>query len=360
MKDAILETVLITSLLFSMMLLVEFVHIRTRGRWRLPLSKNRWGQYALAGLLGVTPGCLGAFAVVTLHMHRGLSLGAVVACMIATFGDEAFVMLALIPGQALLIAAVGLVVGIAAGALTDFVLKGEPQITSNECHELRTHEEDEFEAGKVRDLWVPLHPIRVSVLLALSGFILAVVFGPVGPGEWNLIRIALLCLAGLAWLVTAVSSDHFIVEHLWKHIVKGHLARMSLWILGALVFLHLLSSYTDASRLADGSLWVLTFVAALVGVIPDSGPHLVFTTLFADGAIPLSVLITNSIVQDGHGMIPLLAHSKSSFLLVKAINLVAGLLVGFAWLAVSLYMAEGGIDCLIVGFLKSKLSVAFW
>ena len=79
--------------------------------------------------------------------------------------------------------------------------------------------------------------------------------------------------------------------------------------------------------------WTLLIAAALVGLIPESGPHLVFVTLYAGGRIPLSVLVTNSIVQDGHGMLPLLAHSRRDFLRVKTLNLVLGLAVGVAMLA---------------------------
>jgi hypothetical protein len=69
-------------------------------------------------------------------------------------------------------------------------------------------------------------------------------------------------------------------------------------------------------------------VSGLFGLIPESGPHLLFVTMYERGIAPLSVLVTSSIVQDGHGMLPLLAHSRLDFLKVKAINLVAGLLAG--------------------------------
>jgi hypothetical protein len=39
-------------------------------------------------------------------------------------------------------------------------------------------------------------------------------------------------------------------------------------------------------------------------------------------------LLANSISQDGHGMIPLLAESKRSFIAVKTTNLLVALLVG--------------------------------
>ena len=73
---------------------------------------------------------------------------------------------------------------------------------------------------------------------------------------------------------------------------------------------------------------LMLLVACLVGLIPESGPHLVFLTLYAQGATPFSVLLASSIVQDGHGMLPLLAESRQDFFRVKVINFAVGLLVG--------------------------------
>ena len=73
---------------------------------------------------------------------------------------------------------------------------------------------------------------------------------------------------------------------------------------------------------------MVLLVAALVGLIPESGPHLVFVTLYSQGAVPLSILLASSIVQDGHGMLPLLAHSRRDFVTVKIINFGAGLGIG--------------------------------
>jgi len=48
----------------------------SRGVWQRGLRGGRWRQYLLAALLGATPGCLGAFAVVSLYLHKEVSLGA--------------------------------------------------------------------------------------------------------------------------------------------------------------------------------------------------------------------------------------------------------------------------------------------
>ena len=68
--------------------------------------------------------------------------------------------------------------------------------------------------------------------------------------------------------------------------------------------------------------------ASLLGIIPESGPHLLFVTLFDQGNVPISTLVASSIVQDGHGMLPLFAYSWRDFLAVKGINLLVGILVG--------------------------------
>jgi len=108
---------------------------------------------------------------------------------------------------------------------------------------------------------------------------------------------------------------------------------IGLWTLGALVALHLLTSRRDLGESLDKGRWLLLLAACLLGLVPESGPHLIFVTLYAQGTIPLSILLASSIVQDGHGMLPMLAHSRKAFLGIKAVNLVAGLLVGGAALA---------------------------
>ncbi len=72
---------------------------------------------------------------------------------------------------------------------------------------------------------------------------------------------------------------------------------------------------------------------ALIGLIPESGPHVIFVTLYVGGTIPLSVLMANFIVHEGHGLLPLLAESRKSFVQIKAVKLLFGLLVGGLMLA---------------------------
>ncbi|PQP33747.1 selenocysteine protein, partial [Desulfobacteraceae bacterium SEEP-SAG9] len=74
-------------------------------------------------------------------------------------------------------------------------------------------------------------------------------------------------------------------------------------------------------------MWVL-LIGALIGIVPESGPHLIFVMMYAKGLIPFSVLFTTSFVQDGHGMLPLLSYSLKDAVLIKVLNLTFGIVTG--------------------------------
>lgn len=99
-----------------------------------------------------------------------------------------------------------------------------------------------------------------------------------------------------------------------------------------LLAFHYLDSYLGVEALIKDNLVIVLLIAVLVGLIPESGPHLIFVTLFAQGSIPFSILLANSIVQDGHGTLPLFAVSTRAFIMLKIVNMAFGLLLGFAGL----------------------------
>ena len=93
----------ITLFVLSMMLIIDYMNVLTRGLWSENLQKNKWKQVILGATLGLIPGCLGAYTAVSLYVHNIFGLGGLVAAMIATSGDEAFFMFSIIPQTALLI-----------------------------------------------------------------------------------------------------------------------------------------------------------------------------------------------------------------------------------------------------------------
>lgn len=337
--ETIKHALMITGFVFVMMLVIEYLNVLTQGAWQRGLRGSRWQQYLLASLLGAIPGCLGAFAVVSLFSHRVVSLGALVAAMIATSGDESFVMLSMVPGTAAMVFLILFLVGIAAGALTDILFAKQAARWTSTDHELDLHEQEVchcFPRGHIVEHWRHCSLARGVLSLVLLLFVFGLISNQLGPHSWNWVKGSLILTAGIGLFIVSTVPDHFLEEHLWEHVAKVHIPRVFLWTFGALLVMHLLVDYFHLAGWMRENQLILLVVACVVGLVPESGPHLVFLTLFVEGAIPFSVLIASSIVQDGHGMLPLLAESRLNFIRIKAINFVVGILVGgfcyfFGW-----------------------------
>jgi len=330
---------MITGFVFVMMLVVEYLNVLTQGSWQRTLTRHKWGQYLLAAFLGATPGCLGAFATVAMYSHGILSLGAVTAAMIATSGDESFVMLAIIPKQALWLFAILFVLAIITGALTDLIFSSKSVKTKPLHGSMEVHHEARcqcFPRKQILQQWRQCIPSRGILTTVLAIFVLALILGWVGPPTWNWIRVTILIVSATGLFIVCTVPDHFLNEHLWQHVARKHIPRIFLWTFGALIAMYILTEHLHLEEAIRQSKWAVLLVACAVGIIPESGPHLVFVTLYAQGSIPFSILLASSIVQDGHGMLPMLAHSRPVSVKIKVINFVVGLIIGAAALALGL------------------------
>jgi hypothetical protein len=331
--DVLAQALKVTAFVTIMMIAVEYLNVLTRGTWARALAASRSRQYLLAVVLGATPGCLGAFAVVTLYSHRMVSFGALVAAMIATSGDEAFVMLALFPWTALLLVAGLALVGWATGVATDLLLAASSRDAG---HGFELHEEDDcqcFPGAHVLDQLREPSVARGSLALVILLFIGVLATGAVVAPSSVWLRAVLLGLGLFTLFVVLTVPDHFLEAHLWRHVVLQHVPRIFVWTAGALLLTDLAMKVWPESTPSATTHWIVLAGASVLGLIPESGPHLLFVTLFEQGLIPLSTLVASSIVQDGHGTLPLLAYSRSDFFKVKAINLVVGLAIGAALMA---------------------------
>lgn len=334
----VIHAIAITSFVFIMMVVIEYVNVLSRGAWLARLARSQWGQYVVAVVLGATPGCLGAFAVVAAYAHGSLSLGAVVAAMIATSGDEAFVMFAMIPREAFILMALLAAIGAVAGWATDLLLPRRAIPAERCCPELQVHgtECNCFPRGSLLTQWRHCSIMRAILAGVFVLLLIAVALGVFGPDRWNWIRLTFVISTAVAVFIVSTVPDHFLEEHLWHHVMRRHVPGVFAWTFGALLVMHLLLQQFGMEHWLDTGRWYVLATACVVGLIPESGPHLVFVTLYAEGAIPLSILLASSIVQDGHGILPMLAHSRRDFLLIKGINLLVGLLVGAVALSLGL------------------------
>jgi len=334
------HALMITSFVFVMMLIIEYVNVQTKGSWQNSLQKSRWLQYSLSAFLGATPGCLGAFTVVALYAHDIVSFGALVTVMIATSGDEAYVMLSMFPGKTFLLTLILFLLGIGTGFVTDILFKPGSLMVKKIGRELEVHNEDEcvcFPRGEILRQLKDFTIQRGLLIVALALFIAGLTFNQLGPPQWNWIKITFLLGSLLSLFIVSTVPEHFLEKHLWEHIVKVHIPRVFLWTFGALLLMYFLIDYLDLEAWIKANYLIVLLIACLIGLIPESGPHMIFVTLFAQGSIPFGLLLASSVVQDGHGMLPLLAESKRSFVSVKIVNFTVGLIAGLVFYLVGIW-----------------------
>ncbi len=354
--EALKNSILITGLVVIMMLMIEYINIHSHGSSFKKLQNSPVRQVLLATLLGMVPGCVGGFAVVSLFTHNLLSFGALVAMMISSSGDEAFIMLALIPKTALILFASLIVTGVVAGIVVDKVFKKTPRPFEPDHYAIHEDLDKMAEApvfgSSIRENLRHISRKRLFIMLGIAIFIVAVVFGLLehshmeeagshahegheihNDGSFNILseRWINLLFAGLSIItlyLTAKANEHFIKDHLWEHVVKKHLKTIFFWTFGALIIIQFGMQFLDIECWVKDNVVIMILLAVAIGLIPESGPHMVFITLFASGLVPFSVLFASSLVQDGHTALPLLAESKGSFVKAKLINMCLGLAIG--------------------------------
>ena len=333
------HALMITVFVFVMMLLVDFIDMASKGRMSGIIKGGMWRQYTLASFLGSTPGCLGAFMNVSLYVHGMISFGAIVGGMIATSGDEAFVMLSQFPVTALALFVLLFVLGILFAWISDRIIPILRITPCESCIDARCGEclpgidnqesiSDIFQPVNFMENFQSLSFTRFLLLILIVSFLVLITTGTLGPSTWEWKRITFIFLSLCAFCIIMVCSEHYLESHIWDHIIKRHLFRVFLWSFGALLFVHWGMAFWNLDAfIHEHMLWVL-LIGALMGIIPESGPHLIFVMMYAQGLVPFSVLFTSSFVQDGHGMLPLLSYSLKDSLLIKVFNLVFGLVVG--------------------------------
>jgi len=337
LTDAFKHGLMITIFVFVMMLLVDYLNVITSGKLKTIVRGKQFRQYAIASFLGATPGCLGSFFNVSFYIHGLLSFGAIVGAMVATSGDEAFVMLSLFPEKALLLFVLLFLLGILAAVITDFFADKFHFHSCKECEMLQVHapadiEESERVTTGTRGVsWK-----RAIVLLGLVAIFWGVFAGWFGPNGWGWKKITMLILVATTIVVSGSVRDHYLEEHIWKHLIKKHIWRVFLWTFSALLLIQIGLKYVDLNTIVGDHLIYVFLISALIGIIPESGPHMIFVMLYAKGIIPFSVLLTSSIVQDGHGILPLLSYTLRDSIYIKIINMVFGLTVGLLLMAIGL------------------------
>jgi len=376
--EVVRNAVFITALVMIMMMLLEYVHLGSRGGAAEFLKRRRGWQVALGGLLGAVPGCAGGFVVVGLYAHGMVSFGALVAMAVATVGDDGLFLLAVEPAWGAGVAVGLLGLGLAAGWAVDALGVRRGAEEGGGAGHFPVHEHDR--SHRPWGAWSRLGWRRAAVLAGLALFCAGVATGWLGHGhehvhghggeggaevaEWGetaarwLFALLGAAAAGCVWK----SSDHFVDEHLWRHVVRQHFLKVFGWTLGVLAAVEWLEGWGGLEGMLHAGVgrWLALAGAVGLGWIPTAGPNLVVVGLFAGGAVPPEVLVANSIVQDGHASLPLLAETRAGYVWTKAVKTVLALAVFAVWGAFRGGAGASGVEWLAVPEHSTRLGGLEW
>ena len=313
------------------------------------MSRTRLWQAPIASFLGALPGCGGAIVVVTQYTKGYISFGSVVAVLIATMGDAAFLLLAREPITGIGVMVMGIVVGSLSGWAVDWVhgrnfMRATPQNASCPA----------FLPGP----WVAKeHPVKVLAqrtwigivvpagllgLLVATQFETDTLFGPLAgyqPTLWIGVVGGVLCLAMWAFAAraTAHTGDGDCPYERSRLTTAQRIIKdtnfVTSWVVVGFLSYELAVHFAGAGVEHVMLVWApfVPLAAILIGFIPGCGPQIVTTTLYLSGAIPLSAQLGNAIANDGDALFPAIALAPRAAILATLYSAVPALIIGYGW-----------------------------
>ncbi|HSH36266.1 putative manganese transporter, partial [Schnuerera sp.] len=116
----------VTVFVGAVLLLFGYIDYKYSGKFVKKIEESKKTQPIIGSLLGLTPGCGGAIFVVPLFPKGTVSFGTIVATLIATMGDSAFVLMSVMPLKYILVSIISFIVAIITGYIVDYFNFGDP------------------------------------------------------------------------------------------------------------------------------------------------------------------------------------------------------------------------------------------
>ena len=375
MRDAFLA---VTVFVAAMVFLFSWLQYATSGKFVEYIKRNKRYQPVIGALMGLTPGCGGAIVVMPMFARGYVTYGTVVATLIATLGDAAFVLIgAAIVGSISLesviaVHAISFFVGVLWGYLIDAtgttprspfgrLGKSKDTISDDEINvqedqqstlDDMPREEPDGIGYKILHqgymLW------WIVTLIGLVFAILLLVWAAQDPDYELKLSLNPFTLDGfITWiglLGTTFSVILYIAQKNWfaddteatigdkLHSMRetmvhsaSETAFVTFWVMIAYLvfeFSMLLSGVgeDDMARYGDGIFAVI--VASTIGLIPGCGPQIIAITAYTKDMISFPALTANAISQDGDALFPLLVRHKSASLWATIHTTIPAIITG--------------------------------
>ncbi len=374
----------------AVLLLFGYINYKRQGKFVQSLENSKKWQPVFGSLLGLSPGCGGAIFVMPLYMKGTVTFGTVIATLIATMGDSAFVLMSTLPKEYLIVSAVSIVVAVASGYIVDKMkidnrfnkrkqkllteldkTKKEHAKLENElvakglhsecmCHightegdeiDMLLHHKIDPREKESSYAHIFTHKIAYKIfwVLVTIGLVLGILMLFQIDVNANLKIPHIGTILGIGGTVFSIiymivnkkvlKSDSHSEEESKVFSLKETLvhnaedtAFVNVWVFVAYVIYEIAVYAVGGEAVVKD--WMLStgmtsvFIGAAIGLIPGCGPQIIFVTLYTKGMLPFAALLANALSQDGDALFPLLAIDKKSSLIATVITTIPALIVG--------------------------------
>ena len=382
MRDAFLA---VTVFVAAMVLLFSWLQYVTAGRFVVWIRENTRFQPVIGAMMGLTPGCGGAIIVMPMYARGYVTYGTVIATLIATLGDAAFVLIGAVFQDSSFVTPVIVVhltsflVGVLWGygvdklEVTPSAPLGRfgPKFGTDEPLGEEAAKAMEGEDSLIEDLpreipegwgYRVLHQgYRVWWAITAVGLCLAILLliwyaqDPEYSPElvWDpTTRDGIVTWVGLIGtslsIILYISSKNFFADDTEATIgdklnsldetlvhAASETAFVTFWVLIAYLvfeFGMILSGISEADMSEHGSGAAAVLLAATVGLIPGCGPQIIAITAYIEGVISFPALVANAISQDGDALFPLLVRHKVASIWATIHTTLPAIIVGLVFL----------------------------
>ncbi len=383
MRDAFLA---VTVFVAAMIFLFSWLQYITAGKFvDIIRSNTRW-QPVIGALMGITPGCGGAIVMMPMYARGYVTYGTVIATLIATLGDAAFVLIGAAVTDSAFIAPVlavhfiSFIIGISWGYLVDGMKitprnplgkygptfennnppRNLPENKNEDAKEILDDLGREDESGWGYFLlhqgytvwWIvtALGLIFAVLLLVWSAqdadFILEIDYNPFtlnGIITWiGLIGTSLsviLYVSQKNWISddteASIGDKLYSMRETMIH-SASETAFVTFWVMSAYLifeFSMLFSGMTEADIARYGDGFTAVILASFIGLIPGCGPQIIAITAYTKDLISFPALAANAISQDGDALFPLLVRHRAASIWATVHTTIPALIVGFSLMA---------------------------
>ena len=301
LEHSVLDTLGLVPLLFLTYLAMEAIEHMASDRVRSAVERSGKAGPVVGSLLGALPQCGFSAMAATLYAGRVVTVGTLVAVVLSTSDEMVPVFLAhRAPlGELLAIMGTKVAVGAVVGLVVDAVLRARNRAGDGRLHihELCEREHchcDEHDTSAEKRAHAHGHAHE----------------HPHAHGRWAIVRSALVHTVQVTFFILVVTfAFGLVIEYVGKD------------ALGALLANHPVRA---------------TFVAALVGLIPNCGASVAITELYLDGVLAAGPMLAGLLASGGVGLLVLwrtnagarqnAVITASVYVVAVAVGLVAGAL----------------------------------